>query len=89
MDFLSLPLEMQDKSNRHQTRKKITALLVALLLLCLPMAGLAAEVRIGILAWFGEETARKQWQPLGTTLQRLLPVEKVSLRYFDMVGLEA
>ena len=53
------------------------------------MAGLAAEVRIGILAWFGEETARKQWQPLGTTLQRLLPVEKVSLRYFDMVGLEA
>jgi len=62
-------------------------LLVALL--CLPVAARAAEMRIGILAWLGSETAHSQWQPLGDALQRLLPVDAVRLRYFDMDGLEA
>jgi two-component system sensor histidine kinase TtrS len=63
------------------------------LFLCLSLAGMpasvaAGEVRIGVLAWFGNQSAQLHWQGLGSALQERLPGLGVSLQYFDMVGLE-
>ncbi|MDO9596298.1 MAG: PhnD/SsuA/transferrin family substrate-binding protein [Azoarcus sp.] len=62
-------------------------------MLCLLMAGMpgsvaAAEVRIGVLAWFGNHSAQMHWHGLGSALQKRLPGVGVSLLYLDMVGLE-
>ncbi len=81
------PPEMQDRIHRRLAAIKVASLFVALIFL--PMAAWAAEVRIGILAWLGSETAQAQWQPLSEALQRQLPADRFSLRYFDMQGLEA
>lgn len=62
-------------------------------LLCLLLAGFsgrvaAADVRIGVLAWFGNESAQAQWRGLDDALQRQMPGLVVSLHYDDMAGLE-
>lgn len=62
---------------------------ILVFLLFLPAATLAAEVRIGVLAWLGSDTARTHWLPLAVALQDRLPGHRVELRYFDMAGLTA
>ena len=51
------------------------------------LAACAAEVRIGVLAWMGEEAAVTQWSPLAASLERSLPAHRFSLRYFDLDGM--
>lgn len=53
----------------------------------LPLAAWAAEVRIGVLAWMGEEAAAVQWSPLAASLERSLPEHRFSLRYLDLEGM--
>lgn len=64
------------------------ARLCALLLACLPIVAGATELRIGVLAWFGDQTAATQWQTLGAALQAHLPHTTVLMSYHDMNGLE-
>jgi two-component system sensor histidine kinase TtrS len=60
---------------------------VLLLAWCPTLVG-ASELRIGVLAWFGDRTAAAQWQALGAALQARLPATTVSMAYHDMDGLE-
>lgn len=64
------------------------ARLCALLLACWPAVAGAGELRIGVLAWFGDRTAAAQWQALGAALQARLPAATVRMAYYDMDGLE-
>ncbi|MDP1526932.1 MAG: PhnD/SsuA/transferrin family substrate-binding protein [Rhodocyclaceae bacterium] len=64
------------------------ARLCALLLACWPTLVCAGELRIGVLAWFGDQTAATQWQRLGAALQARLPDTMVQMAYHDMDGLE-
>jgi len=59
------------------------------LLLALPSLAQAGDIRIGILAWLGEETAQAQWQPLAEALSKTLPEHSVELFYLDLHQLEA
>jgi len=63
--------------------------LLIFLLLALPTLALAGDIRIGILAWLGEDTAQTQWQPLGEALSKSLPDHPIKLRYLDLHQLEA
>jgi two-component system sensor histidine kinase TtrS len=69
-------------------RISIITRLCALLLAGLPTFVGASELRIGVLAWFGDQTAATQWQTLGTALQAHLPHTTVLMSYHDMNGLE-
>lgn len=55
--------------------------------LLLPVVSWAADVRIGVLAWMGEEAAAIQWRPLAASLERSLPGHRFALRYFDLDGM--
>lgn len=50
-------------------------------------SGLAANVRIGVLAWQGDEEAGIQWSPLVQALARSLPQHAFSLRHYDLDGM--
>jgi two-component system sensor histidine kinase TtrS len=69
-------------------RISVIARLCALLLAWLPTVVGASEFRIGVLAWFGDQTAATQWQTLGAALQTHLPHTTVLMSYHDMDGLE-
>lgn len=60
-----------------------------LLLAGAPGTALAAEVRIGVLAWFGNHSAEEQWRGLDKALQAQMPGHAVRLHYYDMAGLES
>ncbi len=68
------------------------ARLCALLLACWPGFVGAGDLRIGVLAWLGDQTAATQWQALGNALQTklaaALPATRVRMAYHDMEGLE-
>lgn len=64
------------------------ARLCALLLALWPTVVGAGELRIGVLAWFGDRTAAAQWQTLGAALQARLHATTVRMAYHDMDGLE-
>ena len=70
-------------------RSHFRAHLCALLLVSWPGFAGADELRIGVLAWFGNQTAENQWRILATTLQQHLPTTSVRMSYHDMDGLEA
>ena len=60
-----------------------------LLLAGVPGTALAAEVRIGVLAWFGNQSAEEQWRGLDKALQAQMSGHAVRLHYYDMAGLES
>ena len=60
----------------------------ALLLLCLPLVAGAADIRIGILAWQGEDDAESQWRPLVGALQAALPKHRLLPVYYDLAHME-
>lgn len=62
--------------------------LAAFLLLWLPLAVAAADIRIGVLAWQGEESAAAEWQPLLASLQGSLPGHRLQPSYLDLGGME-
>jgi len=64
------------------------ARLCALLVALWPTVAGAGDLRIGVLAWFGDQTAATQWQRLGAALQAQLPATTVHIAYHDMNGLE-
>lgn len=47
----------------------------------------AAQVRLGVLAWQGDEEASQQWSPLMAALARALPQHQFSLRHYDLEGM--
>lgn len=61
---------------------------LVLILLLLPLLVRAEALRIGVLAWQGEEEAQTQWQPLVAALQRALPQHQVQASYHDLANLE-
>ncbi len=67
-------------------RRSVSVLWV--LLPWLPAIAAASEIRVGVLAWFGTQTAETQWSVLATTLQQQLPATSVRMRYHDLAGLE-
>jgi two-component system sensor histidine kinase TtrS len=62
--------------------------LCALLLAWCPTVVGAGDLRIGVLAWLGDQAAATQWQMLGTALQARLPATTVQMAYHDMDELE-
>lgn len=58
------------------------------LLLWLPIAVFAADIRIGVLAWQGEESAASEWLPLLESLQDMLPAHRLQFAYLDLRGME-
>lgn len=60
---------------------------VFFLLLLLPFAAPADDIRIGLLAWQGEEEAESQWRPLLEALQDALPGHRLQPSYFDLPGM--
>lgn len=66
----------------------VIGLFSCLLLVGMPGRVMADEVRIGVLAWFGNQSAEEQWRGLDKALQTQMPGRPVSLHYYDMAGLE-
>lgn len=62
--------------------------LVALLLLGFPFAVMAADIRIGVLAWQGGESAAVEWRPLLDSLQEALPAHRLQPVYLDLQEME-
>lgn len=71
----------------HPSFSSLLALLPFLFVGLFSPALLAADIRIGVLAWMGEEAAMTEWQPLGTALHQALPQHHLSLRYLDLAAL--
>jgi two-component system, LuxR family, sensor histidine kinase TtrS len=67
----------------------LTSLSFCLFLTAMPGQVAASEVRIGVLAWFGNHSAQMHWHGLGGALQKRLPGLRVNLQYLDMAGLES
>lgn len=61
--------------------------LAAFLLIWLPCAVFAADIRVGVLAWQGEESATSEWQPLLESLQETLPAHRLQPVYLDLGGM--
>jgi len=76
-------MDMLDK------RGHLRVYLCALLLILWPGFVSADELRIGVLAWFGTQTAESQWHALSMALQQQFPTVWVRMSYHDMAGLEA
>lgn len=60
----------------------------AWLLAGLSSLAVAAEIRIGVLAWQGEGDAEAQWRPLLEALQGALPAHRLHAVYQDLAGME-
>lgn len=58
-----------------------------LFFLWFPVLAWAADIRIGLLAWQGEESAASEWRPLLKALQDGLPGHRLHAFYFDLKGM--
>lgn len=67
------------------------ALVLALLFWLLPAAAVPAgeSVRIGVLAWQGQEEAEMHWAALQQGLADKLPGRQVVISHYDLAGMEA
>ena len=61
---------------------------LALTVVCtLPAICVAADIRLGVLAWQGESASAAQWTPFVNALQQKLPQHTVEPRYYDLQGM--
>lgn len=56
-------------------------------LCCLPLSALAADIRLGVLAWQGESASAAQWAPFVAALQQKLPGQHIEPHYYDLQGM--
>lgn len=72
---------------KHRRRGRAAPALLFVVCLGLSPTVVAAEIRIGVLAWLGAEASETQWVPFVSSLQQAVPDHRFVLRQFDLDGM--